>query len=320
MLKFILKRLFMMIPVLLGAALVVFTMLHVSPGRAADFILGEKASEEDKAHLEHQMGLDQPFLVQYTKHITNVLKGDMGTSWSSRRPVMGELLARFPSTLKLAVLCVGFSAVIGVTLGIISAIKQYSFIDSMLRVTSIVGVSMPAFWEGLMLIILFSVVLGWLPPSGFSSWRHYILPVITIGTGGACSIMRMTRSSMLEAIRQDYIRTARAKGQSERIVIWRHALKNALIPVITMMGLSLGGMLGGMAISETVFAIPGIGKLIVDAIAVKNAPVVQGGILFIAFCTSIVNLVTDVIYAFVDPRIRSQYVRRKEKRIEKGVR
>ena len=280
-----------MIPVLLGVVLVVFSMMYFSPGRAADYMLGDMATEEDKLAFEEQNGLNRPFLVQYVDYVWDVLHGDLGTSYSNKRPVLD-------------------ATVVGVTLGIISATKQYTLWDNLARVGSIVGISMPSFWEGMMLILLFSVGLGWLPPSGFTSWKCWILPAVTISTVPCATIMRMTRSSMLEAIRQDYVRTARAKGQSERVVIWKHALRNALIPVMTVIGLNFGRLLGGIAICEAVFAVPGVGKLIVDAIPIKNTPV-QGGILFIAFAMSIINLITDVLYAYVDPRIRSQYVRRK---------
>ena len=311
MIRYVLKRLVMMVPVLLGVAFVIFTMLYLSPGEPADFILGDLATEAAKEQFNEENGLNRPFLVRYVSFVAGALKGDLGTSYITKKPVMEEIGERFPNTLLLATLSMVVATIIGVSLGILSATKQYSIWDSLSRVLSIIGNSMPSFWEGLMLILLFSVVLGWLPASGFSSWKHWILPAITIGTGSAASIMRMTRSSMLEEIRQDYIRTARAKGQTERVIIWRHALRNSMIPVMTTIGLSFGRLFGGMAISESVFAIPGIGKMIVDAIPVKNAPVVQGGILFIAFSMSIINLIVDVLYAYVDPRIKSLYVRKK---------
>ena len=311
MIKYIGKRLLMMIPVLLGVVLVVFSMMYFSPGRAADYMLGDMATEEDKLAFEEQNGLNRPFLVQYVDYVWDVLHGDLGTSYSNKRPVLDEILARFPNTLMLCFVSMVIATVVGVSLGIISATKQYTLWDNLARVGSIVGISMPSFWEGMMLILLFSVGLGWLPPSGFTSWKCWILPAVTISTVPCATIMRMTRSSMLEAIRQDYVRTARAKGQSERVVIWKHALRNALIPVMTVIGLNFGRLLGGIAICEAVFAVPGVGKLIVDAIPIKNTPLVQGGILFSAVAMSIINLITDVRYAYVDPRIRSQYVRRK---------
>jgi peptide/nickel transport system permease protein len=304
----------MLIPVMLGVVLLVFSMMYFSPGNPEDYILGDMATAEDKAAFREEHGLNEPFLVQYFNYVKNALQGDLGTSYTTKLPVVTEILDRFPTTFKLAVFSTAIAIVIGVSTGIISAVKQYSVWDNISRFIAIIGVSMPTFWEGLMLIILFSVILKWLPSSGFSSWRHWILPAITIGTHSASSVMRMTRSSMLEAIRQDYIRTARAKGQKNSVVIWKHAFRNATIPVMTIIGLQFGRMLGGSAIAEIVFSIPGLGNLIVNAIKVKNAPLVQGGILFMAVVMSLVNLLVDVLYAYVDPRIRSQYVASKAKR------
>jgi peptide/nickel transport system permease protein len=203
---------------------------------------------------------------------------------------------------------------IGVPVGIIAATKQYSLLDNVATVVSLVGVSMPSFWQGLMLIILFSVVLGWLPASGFYGPIYWILPAVTVGTGGAAVIMRMTRSSMLETIRQDYIRTSRAKGNPESVTIMKHALSNALIPVVTVIGLQLGGSLGGAVLTESIFAIPGLGKLMIDSIKSRNYPVIQGGVLFIAITFSFVNLAVDILYAFLDPRIKSQYTARSKRK------
>jgi len=314
MLRYIGKRLLMMIPVLLGVSLLVFSMLYFSPGRAADYLLGDFATEADKLAWEAQNGLDRPFLVQWVNFVADVMRGDLGVSYSTKRPVTTEIFARFPNTLLMAAVSMALATVTGVALGILSAVKQYSLWDNLSRVISTAGVSIPSFWEGLMLILVFSVTFAWLPASGFSTWRHWILPAVTVGTNASATIMRMTRSSMLEAIRQDYVRTARAKGQKESVVIFRHVLRNALIPILTVVGLNFGKLFGGMAITETVFAIPGLGKFIVDAIPYKNTPVVQGGILFIAFAMSLINLITDVLYAWVDPRIRSQYMRPRAKR------
>ena len=271
-------------------------------------ILGDMATPEDIQMMRTELKLDEPYVVQYVNYVKNIVtKGDFGTSYSTKRPVLEELLERFPNTFKLAGLSVLLSVIIGVTVGIISATRQYSFLDNFATTLSLIGVSMPNFWQGMMLILVFAVYLRWLPPSGFSTPLHWILPAVTIGTSSAASIMRMTRSSMLEVIRQDYIRTARAKGQSERVVIWSHALKNALIPVITVVGLSFGRLLGGAVLTESIFSIAGIGKLMVDSINLRNYPMVQGGVLFIAVVMSIVNLIVDVLYAYVDPRIRTQY-------------
>lgn len=307
MLKYILKRFLMMIPVMLGVTLITFSMMYFSPGEPADYILGELATEEDKALFNEQNGLDRPFFVRYVNYIFGAVQGDFGISYSTRQPVIKEILACFPTTMKLALLAEIFAIVIGVTLGVISAVRQYSFIDNFTRIVAMLGVSMPSFWEGLMLIILFSVILGMLPPSGLTTWKHWILPSFTLSTWGLAACMRMTRSSMLEAIREDYVRTARAKGQTEFIVIMKHAFRNAVLPILTVAGSDFAKLLGGAAVIETVFSINGIGKLIVDGINTKNAPLVQGGILFIALAMSLINLLIDILYAVVDPRIRSQY-------------
>lgn len=310
MIKFIFRRLLMMIPVLIGVSFVIFSMLYFAPGDAADVILGDLATPEDKQLFRAEHGLDKPFLVQYFNYMKGVVtEGDLGTSYVTRQPVTIEIMERFPATLQLSAMSVFLAVVIGITVGIISATRQYSFIDHLATSLSMIGVSMPNFWQGMMLIIIFSVALRWFPPSGFSTPMHWVLPAVTVGTNASANIMRMTRSSMLEIIRQDYIRTARAKGQTEAVVIWKHALKNALIPIITVVGLSFGRLLGGAVLTESIFSIAGVGKLMVDAIKLKNFPMVQGGVLFIAFVMSIVNLVVDVLYSFADPRIRSMYTR-----------
>ena len=305
----------MMIPVLLGVSFVIFGMLFFAPGDAADAILGDMATPADKQLFREQQGLDKAFLVQYLRYMKGVVfEGDLGTSYVTRQPVTDEILQRFPATLKLSALSVLLAVIIGVSVGIISATKQYSFIDQFATSVSMIGVSMPNFWQGMMLIIVFAVWLRWFPPSGFSTPMHWVLPVVTVGTNASANIMRMTRSSMLEIVRQDYIRTARAKGQSERVVIWKHALKNALIPIITVVGLSFGRQLGGAVLTESIFSIAGVGKLMVDAIKLKNFPMVQGGVLFIAFVMSLVNLLVDILYSFADPRIRSMYTRPRTKK------
>lgn len=306
--KYILRRLVMLIPVMLGVSFVVFTLMHLTPGDPARIMLGESAPQEDVQRLREEMGLDDPFLVQYGRYVKNaVVNQDIGRSYVTNRPVAGEIMDRFPSTLKLAGLGVILAVAIGIPTGIISATRQYSVFDQVSMVAALIGVSMPNFWQGLMLILLFSVNLGWLPSSGFTSLKHMILPAITIGTSSAATITRMTRSSMLEVIRQDYIRTARAKGQAESIVINSHALKNALIPIITVIGLQFGYLLGGAVLTESIFSIPGVGRLMVDSIKSRDFPVVQGGVLFIAITFSVINLFVDILYAFVDPRIKSQY-------------
>lgn len=309
MLKFICKRLLMMIPVLLGVTLVVFTIMYFTPGDPASIILGDMATEEDREIFNEQYGLNGSFVEQYVSYMKRVIfEGDLGTSYVTKMSVTSEILARFPTTFKLAGLSIILATIIGIVCGIISATRQYSIFDRVATALSLVGVSMPNFWQGMMLVIIFAAGLGWFPPSGFSTPMHWVLPAITIGTSSAANIMRMTRSSMLEVIRQDYIRTARSKGQKENVVIWKHALRNALIPVITVVGLTFGKSLGGAVLTESIFSIAGIGKLMVDAIKAKNTPLVQGGVLFIAICMCVVNLIVDILYAYVDPKIRSQYV------------
>lgn len=308
MIRYILKRILMMIPVLFGVAFVIFTMLYFTPGDPAVQILGEGAAPEAIAALREELGLNAPFVVRFFNYIKDLVwYGDLGISYSTNRPVIDEILSRFPTTLELAALSVLIATFIGVFCGIIAAVRQYSVFDSIATVVSLVGASMPNFWQGIMMILLFSVYLGWLPASGFDSPVCWIMPALTIGTSTAASIMRMTRSSMLEVIRKDYIRTARAKGQSEFVVIFHHALKNAMIPVLTTIGLSFGRMMGGAVLTESIFAIPGLGSLIVNSIKARDYPVVQGGVLFIAFVFGFVNLFVDILYAFCDPRIKAMY-------------
>jgi len=304
---FILKRLAMMIPVLIGVTFIMFTLMQVTPGDPAMAILGEAAPPEALAALRLEMGLDNPFLVQFGSYLWNIVRLDFGTSWLTNRPVFTEIFARFPNTMQLAGMGVLLALVLGIPLGILSAVKQYSIFDTGATFVGLLGVSIPNFWLGMMMIMFFTVSLGWLPPTGFQDPIQWIMPTIAIGTGSAAIIMRMTRSSMLECIRQDYVRTARAKGQIERRVIFRHALKNAMIPVTTTAGLSFGFLLGGAVLTETIFAIPGLGAYMVSAFFNRDWPVAIGGVLLIAISFSFVNLLVDVLYAFIDPRIRSQY-------------
>lgn len=317
MIRYILKRLLMMIPVLFGVAFVIFTMLYFTPGDPAVQILGEGATPEAIAALREELGLNAPFVVRFFNYIKDLVwYGDLGISYSTNRPVIDEILSRFPTTLELAALSVLIATCIGVFCGIIAAVRQYSIFDNVATVVSLIGASMPNFWQGIMMILLFSVYLGWLPASGFDSPICWIMPAMTIGTSTAAGIMRMTRSSMLEVIRKDYIRTARAKGQSEFVVIFHHALKNAMIPVLTMIGLSFGRMMGGAVLTESIFAIPGLGSLIVNSIKARDYPVVQGGVLFIAFVFGFVNLFVDILYAFCDPRIKAMYGSGKKRKKE----
>lgn len=308
MYKYIARRLLLLIPVIIGVTFIIFSMMYFTPGDPARIILGESAKAEDVSRLREELGLNDPYFVQFGNYVKKaVLEQDIGKSYVTKRPVVTEITDRFPTTLKLAAFSIVIAVVVGIPIGIISATKQYSLFDNVSMVLALIGVSMPNFWQGLLLILFFSVYLGWLPSSGFSSFKHMILPAITIGTSTIAVITRMTRSSMLEVVRQDYIRTARAKGQVESKVINHHALKNALIPIITVIGIQFGYLLSGAVLTESIFAVPGVGRLMVQSIKERDFPVVQGSVLFIAVAFSLVNLLVDILYAYVDPRIRSQY-------------
>ena len=312
MYKYIIKRLLMMIPVLLGVTFIVFFILSVSPGDPAAMILGDQASAEALAMKREELGLNDPLLVRYFNYIVGMLHGDLGTSYKNSISVWSQVTERFPNTAILAICGICVALIIGIPTGIISAKKQYSIMDNCSMVLALIGVSMPVFWLGLLLVIVFSLNLGWLPSQGMGSGgmdlvKSLILPSITLGTMSAATITRMTRSSMLEVIRQDYISTARAKGVSERTVTFRHMLRNAMIPIVTAVGLQFGQLLGGAMLTETVFSWPGLGRLMVDSIKSKDIPMVLGSVIFMAVMFSIVNLVVDIVYAYIDPRIKSQY-------------
>jgi peptide/nickel transport system permease protein len=298
-----------MIPVLLGVAFLVFAILSLTPGDPGTIILGITAKPEDIAALNAEFGYDKPFFVRFFTYIGNVIfHFDLGTSYQTRQPVIDDILARFPNTLLLTVLSMSAASIIGITLGIISAVRQYSVLDQTLVVVALVFASVPGFWLGLMLMLIFSMKLGLLPSYGASSLKHFVLPTITVCMSSAAGLLRLTRASMLETIRQEYIRTAKAKGASGKRVIWKHALRNAMLPVVTTLGTSFGASLGGAIIAETVFAMPGMGTLITTAIRQKDIPVVMGSTLFLAVLTSLIILVVDVLYAFIDPRIKAKYV------------
>ena len=308
MTRYVVKRLLYMIPVLLGVAFLVFTILSLTPGDPGSIILGITAKPEDIAALNAQFGYDKPFLVRFVNYIGDILLHfDLGTSYATRQPVIDSILARFPNTLVLAVLSMCLSSILGISMGIFSAVRQYSVMDHVVVVVALVFASMPGFWLGLMLLILFSLRLGWLPSFGATSFRHFILPTITVAMPSAAGLLRLTRSTMLETIRKEYIRTARAKGASNRRVIWKHALRNALLPVVTTLGTGFGASLGGAIIAETVFAMPGMGTLMTTAIRQKDIPTVMSSTLFLAVLFSIIILLVDILYAFIDPRIKSKY-------------
>ena len=305
---YILKRFLMLIPVLLGVTFIMFLLMELTPGDPAVTRMGEAADPVALEALREEMGLNDPFLIRFGSYILGVVQLDFGESWyPPHRPVFDEIFARFPNTMRLAGMGVVLALMLGIPLGILSAVKQYSIFDAGATFIGLLGVSIPNFWLGMLLIMFFTVNLGWLPPTGFTDPIQWIMPTIAISTGSAAIIMRMTRSSMLECIRQDYVRTARAKGQIERKVIFRHALKNALIPVTTTAGLAFGFLLGGAILTETIFAIPGLGAFMVNSFFQRDWPLALGGVLLIAVSFSFVNLVVDILYAFIDPRIRSQY-------------
>lgn len=307
MLKYIMKRLLALIPVILGVTFLVFMIMQLAPGDAAKLMLGEGATQEEVEALREQMGLNDPIIVQYGRYIVNFCKGDMGTSYSSRRPVADEVFARFPYTFRLSVVAGIVSILLAIPLGIVAAVRQNTLFDNISMIVSLIGVSMPIFWLALLLVLFFSLKLGWFPVQGADSWKSYILPAISLGFMNMASIARTTRSSMLETIRQDYIRTARSKGVSKKEVVVNHAFRNALIPTITVCGIQLGQLLGGSVLTETVFAWPGIGRLLVQSINARDVPMVLGCMVIMTACFSVVNLLIDLLYGFADPRIRSMY-------------
>lgn len=314
MLKFIFRRILLMLPVVFGIIVIIFTLMYLTPGDPALSILGENATPEQIQAIHDELGLDDPYLVRLGRYFFGVLQGDFGISYKSGRPVMEEILQRYPYTLKLTFASVLLGVIIGVTAGIISAIRQYSILDNFFTTFSLFGVSAPSFWIAMVLVLIFSVRLKLLPATGSYEFKHWILPVFTLGLQASASIMRMTRSSMLEVIRQDYIRTSKAKGQSEFITVMKHAFKNALVPIITVIGIRICGFLAGAVLVETVFAIPGLGKFIIDSVNFKDYPIVQGGVLWIGLNCIVINLIVDIIYCFVDPRIKSLYALKKTKK------
>lgn len=314
MYRYILKRIGMLIPVLLGVSFVIFTLMHYAPGDPVRMILGNSATSEQVEAMRETMGLNDPLLLQFLNYMKNLLlHGDLGTSYVHNSPVLDMIVQRLPVTITLAILGIAFAVLLGVPAGVISAVKQYSVVDNIVMVIALLGISMPNFWLGIIMILFFSRTLNWFPVSGWNGPIYWVLPTISVGASSAASIARMTRSSMLEVIQQDYISTARAKGQKESVVILRHGLKNSLIPIITSVGLLFGMLLGGAVVAETVFAIPGIGKLMVDAISQRDYPIVTGTAIIIAAMLGLVNLMVDISYAFVDPRIKSQYRTGKKK-------
>lgn len=299
----------MLIPVLLGVAFIIFAIMNVAEGDPVYSVAGPDATEEELDVLREEMGLNGSLIERYFRYIGKLLRGNLGTSYISQMDVMQLYLQRLPNTLRLASLAMVVAVLMSVPLGIIAAVNQNSWKDTLAMILALIGLSMPNFWLGLLLMLLFSLKLGWFPSGGSEGALSVVLPAITVGVGLAALLTRTTRSSMLDVLRQDYLRTARAKGVSERKVVMHHALRNALIPIITIFGVQFSNVLGGSVLAETVFAWPGVGRLVVDAIDQRDIPTVTGALIMTTMLVTVVNLVVDIVYAYVDPRIKAQYTK-----------
>lgn len=307
MLAYTARRILGLVPVLLGVAFLVFAMLWLAPGDPVVALLGESVQgigSDALDELRHSYGLDRPFLVQFGTYLADVARGDLGVSVRSSQSVLTEVTSRFPATLTLAGSAMLVAIVIGMFFGVLAAVYRGTVVDHVAVVVALLGVSVPVFWSGLVMMLVFSLYLGWLPASGYGSWRHLLMPALAVGFSSAAFIARITRASLIEALRQDYVRTARSKGLAPSVVRLKHALRNALLPVVTVVGLQFGGLLGGAVLTETVFAWPGVGRMLVDGIRSRDMPLVQGTVLFIAVVFIIVNLVVDLSYAALNPKVR----------------
>ena len=312
--RYLARRLLLLVPVLAGVLIVIFMVLHLSPGDPVEIMLGSQATQEDRARLRADLGLDQPLHVQYVRWLGHVVRGDLGRSLWMKRPVLAEVLGRFKATLILTGTALVLSTVAGIALGVASASRPHSMLDRTSTAASLFGASMPSFWLGIVLMVVFALRLGWLPASGMYApygggdlrdlLAHLVLPAVTLAAASVTIVARLTRAAMLETLGQDYIRTARAKGVVERRVVLRHGLKNALIPIVTVIGVQAGYLLGGAVLTETVFAWPGVGTLMVQGILARDFPLVQGCVLVVALSFVLVNLAVDLLYAWLDPRIR----------------
>ena len=309
MYRYVIKRLLMLIPVILGVILMIFIVMDLAPGDPVLMIASPDATEEELDALRTELGLDKGLIYRYVAYVRNMLKGNLGTSYTTKRPVMEVYMERLPETVKLAVGAVLIAVVVSIPLGIIAAVRQNTWADSMSMVVALIGISMPSFWLGLLLMLLFSLRLHWFPSGGTGGFKNIVLPSVTLGMSLTAVMTRTTRSSMLDVLRSDYLRTARAKGVEEDKVILKHAFKNALIPIITIFGSQFSYVLGGAVLVETIFSYPGVGKMVVDAIGNRDIPSVTGGIVMTTIIVTCVNLVIDLMYAFVDPRIKGQYVK-----------
>ncbi|GHV38393.1 peptide ABC transporter permease [Synergistales bacterium] len=314
MLSYIFKRILMIIPVMLGVTFIIFTIMNLTPGDPAMMILGEGAKPAEYEALRAEMGLNDPFLVRYARYVWDAARGDFGQSYRTKIPVFQEIAVRFPYTLYMATFSTIIAVILGLPIGVLSAVKQYTISDNVALGVSLLLTSMPTFWLAMMMVLVFALKMKWLPSLGIDTWRHFILPSVATSAATMASLLRMTRSTMLEVIRQDYIRTARAKGARESHVIFGHALRNALLPVVTVIGVNFGVALGGTIVVEQVFAIPGLGQLIVNAIRSKDTPMVVASVLFAAIIACVVNLLVDIVYVYIDPRLKSKYIRVKRKK------
>lgn len=305
--KFILRRLLLMVPTMLGVSFIIFGLLYLTPGDAAVAKLGQQAPPEAIEAYREKLGLNDPFIVQYGRYMKGALHGDLGKSYISGADVGDTLREYFPATVKLTLFSLAVAVIFGIIFGVLSAVYKYSWIDKISMFFGMIGLSMPIFWSGMLFILLFSVKLGWLPSSGLRSFKHLILPGFALGFQSMAVIMRQTRSSMLEVLSRDYIRTARSKGLKEGYILFVHALKNAMIPVLTSAGLLTGSLIGGSVLTETIFSIPGIGRHMVQSISAMDYPMILGAVLLISLSYCVLNLVVDILYGFLDPRVRSQY-------------
>ena len=311
MYRYIIKRLLLMIPVIIGVSFLIFVIMDMAPGDAVDLLAPEGATAEDLDVIRHELGLDQPVIVRYVKYMGGMLHGDLGISYVSKTDVFQTYIQKLPATIKLSFASILVSVLLSVPLGIYAATRHGSVQDNISMFLAMIGLSMPNFWLGLLLIIAFSLKLGWFPSGGDQTLSSLVLPAITIGTGLMATLTRTTRSSMLDVLKQEYLRTARAKGVPEKIVVTSHALRNALIPIITIIGTQLAGVLGGSVLTETVFAWPGVGRLIVDSLNMRDTPLVTGSIIMTTILLSIILLLVDLLYAAVDPRIKAPYIAKK---------
>ena len=307
MIKYIIRRLLLMIPVIIGVTLLIFLLQAFTPGDPASLALGSDATEAELEQWREERGLNDPILVQYVKYMWGVLKGDFGISYRSPKNITRTIFERWPTTFLVALLSVSISAVIGILLGIIAALNRNNWIDSAARLMGMLGVSMPNFWFALLMIMYFAVEKKWFPVSGFSTPGHWVLPMATVGILGSCGLLRLTRSAVLDSLSADYIRTARSKGQKESKVVMHHVLRNALIPIVTSVGGHFAGALGGTIIIEQIFAIPGLGQLMVNAIYQRDYPLIRGSVLLVAVTASVINLLIDLVYAAIDPRVKAAF-------------